>query len=133
MLYTILCYNSEDVLDWSKEKDDEVMEKLQAVQRPLAKKGKLGPVVRLHGSSSARTLRKQREPYFVTDGPFAEAKEQILGFYIIDCENEDEAMDIARQLGDANPGGAFEVRPLLYFDPGSGVTAENNVLLPERQ
>ena len=64
---------------------------------------------------------------------FAEAQEQILGFYIVDCEDEDEAMTIARELGDANPGGAFEVRPLLFFDPGSGVTAENNVLLPERQ
>ena len=133
MLYTILCYNSEDVLDWSKEKDADVMEKLQAVQRPLRQKGKLGPVARLHGSSSARTLRKQREPYFITDGPFAEAKEQSLGFYVVECEDENEAMDIARALGDANPGGAFEVRPLLYFDPGSGVSAENNVLLPERQ
>jgi hypothetical protein len=42
-------------------------------------------------------------------------------------------MDVARDLGNANPGGAFEVRPLLYFDPGSGVTGENNVLLPERK
>jgi hypothetical protein len=73
MLYTILCYNSEDVLDWSKEKDDDVMEKLQVVQRKLRDKGKLGPVARLHGSASARTLRKQREPYFITVGPFAEA------------------------------------------------------------
>jgi hypothetical protein len=124
VLYAILCYNSEDGLDWSKEKDDDVMEKLQVVQRKLRQKGKLGPVARLHGTSSARTLRKQREPYFITDGPFAEAKEQILGFYVVDCDNENEAMDIARDLGEANPGGAFEVRPLLYFDPGSGVTAE---------
>jgi hypothetical protein len=133
MLYTILCYNSEDVLDWSQEKDDEVMGKLQAVTGRLRKQGKLGPTARLHGSSAAKTLRKQREPYFITDGPFAEAKEQILGFYIVDCENEDEVMTIAKELGDANPGGAFEVRPLLFFDPGSGVTGENNVLLPERK
>src|SRR5215213_1156992 len=86
MLYTILCYNCEDeVFSWTKEQDDEVMGKLKAVQEKLAKKGKLGPVARLHGTSSAKTLRKQREPHFVTDGPFAEAKEQILGFYVIDC------------------------------------------------
>ena len=133
MLYTILCYNSDDVLDWSKEKDDEVMDKLQSVTRKLQTKGKLGPVARLHGSSTAKTFRKQREPYFISDGPFAEAKEQILGFYIIDCENEDEVMTILKELGDANPGGALEVRPVLYFNPGSGVTAENNVLLPERK
>src|SRR5215208_238064 len=124
MLYTILCYNSEDeVFSWTKEQDDEVMDKLKAVQDKLAKKGKLGPVARLHGTSSAKTLRKQREPHFVTDGPFAEAKEQILGFYVIDCATEDEAMDIARELGRANPGGAFEVRPVSYFEPGTGVTS----------
>src|SRR6059058_5614517 len=108
MLYTILCYNSEDVLSWTKEQDDEVMEKLAVVQRKLAQKGKLGPVARLQGTSTARTLRKNREPHFVTDGPYAEAKEQILGFYVIDCDSDHEAMEVARELGAANPGGAFE-------------------------
>lgn len=123
MLYTILCYNSEeDVFSWTKEKDDEVMDKLLRVQEKLAKKGKLGPVARLQGTSTAKTLRKQREPHFVTDGPFAEAKEQILGFYVIDCASEEEAMDVAKELGRVNPGGAFEVRPLLYFDPGTSLT-----------
>jgi hypothetical protein len=133
MLYTILCYNSEDVLSWTKEQDDEVMEKLAVVQRKLATKGKLGPVARLQGTSTAKTLRKNREPHFVTDGPYAEAKEQILGFYVVDCENDDEAMDVARELGAANPGGAFEVRPISYFNPGTGLTMGGDRLLAERQ
>ena len=133
MLYTILCYNNEDVLSWTKEQDDEVMANLGVVVDKLAKKGKLGPVARLRGSSHAKTLRKDREPHFVTDGPFAEAKEQILGFYVIDCESEDEALSIARELGRANPGGAFEVRPMLYFDPGSGVAKETGYSLSDRQ
>src|SRR5438045_1114280 len=92
MLYTILCYNSEeDVFSWTKEKDDAVMENLAAVQSTLAKKQKLGPVARLGPTSTAKTLRKNREPYFVTDGPYAEAKEQILGFYVIDCASVEEA------------------------------------------
>jgi hypothetical protein len=120
MLYTILCYNSEDVIGtWTKEHDDAVMEKLLAVQDKLAKKGKLGPVARLRPTKSASTLWKDREPHVVTDGPYAETKEQILGFYVIDCTSHDEAIEIARELGQANPGGAFEVRPISLFLPGS--------------
>ena len=119
MLYTILCYNSEETIGtWTKEHDDSVMAKLAVVQDKLAKKGKLGPVARLRPTRSARTLWKDREPHFVTDGPYAETKEQILGFYVIDCDTQDEAIEIARELGRANPGGAFEVRPISVFFPG---------------
>jgi hypothetical protein len=119
MLYAILCYHHEEVVcSWTKEQDDAVVEKLVAVQEKLARKRKLGPVVRLGPTSTATTLRKEREPFLVTDGPFAETKEQILGFYVIDCDTEDEAVEIARELGHANPGGAFEVRPLIYFQAG---------------
>jgi hypothetical protein len=118
MLYTILCYNCEDeVFAWSKEQDSAVMDKLLAVQDTLLKRGKLGPVARLGPTNTARTLRKERQPFMVTDGPYAETKEQILGFYVVDCENEEEAMQIAKDLGEVNPGGAFEVRPLIYFAP----------------
>jgi hypothetical protein len=120
MLYTILCYNSEEAIGtWTKEHDDAVMAKLAIVQDKLARKGKLGPVARLHPTKSASTLWKDREPHVVTDGPYAETKEQILGFYVIDCETHGEAIDIARELGRANPGGAFEVRPISVFFPGS--------------
>jgi len=120
MLYTILCYNSEEVIGtWTKEHDDAVMTKLLAVQDKLAKKGKLGPVARLRPTKSASTLWKDREPHVVTDGPYAETKEQILGFYVIDCASHDEAIEIARELGHANPGGAFEVRPISLFLPGT--------------
>ena len=51
------------------------------------------------------------------DGPFAETKEQFLGFYIGDVADLDEALGIARELGEANPGGAFEVRPLAVYYP----------------
>jgi hypothetical protein len=55
----------------------------------------------------------------VTDGPFAETKEQLLGFYVIEAKNLDDALDVARDLGKANPGGAYEIRPVGYFTPGS--------------
>lgn len=118
MLYAILCYNQEDVIcGWSKEHEDEVMGKLMAVQDNLAKQGRLGPVARLMPTTAATTLRKDREPPLVLDGPFAETKEQLLGFYIVDCESLEGALDIARDLGAANPGGSYEIRPIALFNP----------------
>jgi hypothetical protein len=122
MLYAILCYNSETMIgSWTKEQDDAVMDKLTAINDKLAKRGQLGPVARLGPTTTARTLRKEREPFMITDGPYAETKEQILGFWVIDCDSDDEAMDIAQELAYANPGGAFEIRPMIYFQPGTSL------------
>lgn len=70
-------------------------------------------------TTSATTFRKDREPPLVTDGPFAESKEQLLGFYVVDCASLDEALETARDLARANPGGAYEIRPVAVFHPGS--------------
>jgi hypothetical protein len=77
-----------------------------------------GPVARLMPTTAATTLRKDREPAMVIDGPFAETKEQLLGFYVLDCKGLDEALEIAREFGRANPGGAYEIRPVATFNPG---------------
>ena len=117
MLYTILCYNDEDVV-WSLSKDADaaVMARIGIVQERLTKAGKLGPSLRLLPTTSATTLRKTQEP-LVIDGPFAETKEQLLGFYVIDVANLDEALDVARELAAANPGGAYEIRPVALYCP----------------
>jgi len=119
MQYAILCYHNEKVTSaWSKEQDDAVMARLAAVRGKLECQGKLGPVARLLPTTAATTLRKDREPPLVIDGPFAETKEQLLGFYIVDCTGLDEAIEIAKELGAANPGGAYEIRPVGVFFPG---------------
>ena len=119
MLYALLCYNSEEmVFAWSKEEDDAVMAKLGEVHERLAAQHKLGPSLRLMPTTAATTLRKS-DPPLVIDGPYAETKEQLLGFYVLDCENLDEALGIAKELGVANPGGAYEIRPLRLFVPGT--------------
>jgi len=120
MQYAILCYHDENVVSaWSKAEDEAVMAKLAVVQQRLATAGKLGPVVRLLPTTAATTLRKDREPPLVIDGPFAETKEQLLGFYVVDCGALEEVLEIARELGAANPGGAYEIRPIGVFNPGS--------------
>src|SRR4051812_6912831 len=108
MLYAILCYDNEAVTSaWSKEKDDEVMANLLAVQGKLAEQGRLGPVARLLPTTAATTIRKGNAP-IIMDGPFAETKEQLLGFYVIDCADLDEAIATAKDLAKASgSAGAF--------------------------
>jgi hypothetical protein len=120
MQYAILCYHSENVVcAWTKEEDDAVMSRLKVVHDRVAKAGKLGPVARLMPTTAATTLRKGQEPPLVIDGPFAETKEQLLGFYVVDCQTLEEALEIARELAQANPGGAYEIRPIAIFHPGA--------------
>jgi hypothetical protein len=120
MQYAILCYHSENIVcSWTKEEDDAVMSKLMAVQEGLTKAGKLGPVARLMPTTAATTLRKHQDPPLIIDGPFAETKEQLLGFYVVECKALEEALDIARDLAKANPGGAYEIRPIAYLRPGA--------------
>nr|WP_314075168.1 YciI family protein [uncultured Roseococcus sp.] len=122
MLYAILCYDSEDVVwSWTKEEEAAAMARLGAVQEKLAQQGRLGPVARLLPTTSATTLRKGAAP-LVIDGPFAETKEQLLGFYIVECTDLDQALETARELAAASStAGAFEIRPLALFRPGGAV------------
>jgi hypothetical protein len=119
MLYAILCYDSEEVVGaWSAETETAVMARLGAVQDRLRAEGRLGPVARLMPTTAATTVRKGAEP-LVLDGPFAETKEQLLGFYVVDCDSLDAAIEVAAELGRASgSAGAHEVRPLMLYQPG---------------
>jgi hypothetical protein len=120
MLYALLCYNDEDaVFAWSQAEDEAVMAALGAVQAPLAKAGRLGPTARLMPTTAATTLRKNTDPPAVLDGPYAETKEQLLGFYVVECMDLEAALTVAKDLAKANPGGAYEVRPVRLFLPGT--------------
>lgn len=126
MLYAILCYaHEETVFAWSREEEAAVMERLHAVQEPLVRAGKLGPVGRLMPTTAATTVRKAKqadakaEP-LVLDGPFAETKEVLLGFYTAELDSLDEAVAFAKELSRVNPGSSsYEIRPFYTFYPGS--------------
>jgi hypothetical protein len=119
MFYCILCYNLESEIEaWTREKEAAVMAKRDAVTQKLAAEARLGPVGRLMPTTTAMTVRASREP-LVLDGPFAETKEQLLGFYLVDCKSLQDALEVARSLvGDT---GSLEVRPLATFYPGIGL------------
>lgn len=126
MLYALLCYNDEAAVEaWPRAQDDAVIAGRRAVTDRLAEQGKLGPVARLMPTTAATTVRYGTEPV-VLDGPFAETKEQLLGFYVIDVGSLDEAIEVARQMAGRNGeggSGAFEIRPLRLFLPGDGMLA----------
>jgi hypothetical protein len=114
MLYSILIYAPENQVEalTQAEDNDHVARHVQ-LQEDLAAQGRLGPVVRLTSTATAKRVRAgKNQP--VIDGPFAETKEQLLGFYVVDCASIDEALDIARSLPSVDS--LFEVRPVrLYF------------------
>jgi hypothetical protein len=120
MLYAILCYDSEDVVcSWTKEQDAAAIAKLDVVQAKLAKEGRLGPVARLMPTTAATTLRKGKEA-LVMDGPFAETKEQLLGFFVVECASLEQAIGTAQELaGASSSNGSYEIRPMMLFRPGS--------------
>lgn len=120
MLYSILIYVAEDrVSAMTQEEDDDHIARHMQLHEKLAAQGKLGPVVRLMPTTTAVQVRTADEPPVIVDGPFAETKEQLLGFYMVDCESLEEAIAIARSLPSVNS--VFEIRPVKLYFPDRGV------------
>jgi hypothetical protein len=121
MLYAILAYHVEAVVaSWSAAEDAALMDKLHRVHDRLTSEGRLGPAARLGTTGRARTLSGAGDG-IVTDGPFAETKEQLLGFYVVDCPSIDEAVEAARALRRVNPTATYEVRPVDLYLPGAPI------------
>jgi hypothetical protein len=119
MLYAMLCYGSESAISaWTKDQETEIMGGLRKVEAGLAAHGTLGTSLRLFPTTTATTVRAGDRP-LVLDGPFTETKEQLLGFWIMDCPSLDEAIEAGRKLANARgPGaGSLEIRPIAAFTP----------------
>jgi hypothetical protein len=115
MLYSILCYESETLAAGrTKQEDDAMMVRLGGALQQLIAERKLGPTARLMPTTTATHIRSGKDPV-VVDGPFAETKEQLLGFYIIDCPTLEEAIAAAKLLGREKPHGTLEIRPVAVF------------------
>ena len=119
MLYAILAYHDEDeVQSWTREQDAALMRDLDKVHDRLTRQGRLGPAARLGATEGACVLRGNGKDA-VTDGPFTETKEQLLGFYLLDCADRDAAIAAARDLHDVNPSAIYEIRPVSLYLPGA--------------
>ena len=127
MLYAFLAYHVEDVVaSWTPEQDSVVMGKLHGVHDRLTAEGRLGPAARLGATKDAFTLRGPGAG-MVIDGPFAETKEQLLGFYVAECATREDAIAIARDLRQVNPTAVYEIRPIILFLPGAPLDATHSL------
>lgn len=119
MYYAILAYHEEEVVQsWTKEEDASLMDELLDVHERLVEENTLGPAARLGPTQGAVTLRGSGGGMII-DGPFAETKEQLLGFYIVDFPTLEAAVAAARDLRRANPTAVYEIRPIALYLPGA--------------
>jgi hypothetical protein len=108
--YALLIYASED--GWEELGEQERGERMQ-VYRALADDPRTRGGSELDSASTATVVRVQDGERLTTDGPFAETKEQLGGFYLIEAGDLDEALEFAARIPAASSGGAIEVRPLV--------------------
>ncbi len=118
MLYAILAYHvEEDIASFTPQEDAALMNDLNEVHERLHQEKRMGPAARLGATRGACVLRGPGKGV-VIDGPFTESKEQLLGFYVIDCADRDAAIAAARDLRRVNPSAMYEIRPVLLYRPG---------------
>jgi hypothetical protein len=111
MKYVCLCYDEEAKLKAMSEAERNAIEtEVCAYNDELRQKGKLLAVQALQSVETATTVRVRNDKLSVTDGPFAETKEQLGGFFLIEADDLDEAIQIASRLQGAHIG-CIEVRP----------------------
>ena len=119
MLYAMLAYHDEGhVQAWDESQDARLMAQLDAVHVRQDADGQLGPAARLGATAKAVTVRARG---LVVDGPFAETKEALLGFYVLDVADLDAAVAEARAIQAVNPSAVYEIRPIVFYRPGKPI------------
>jgi hypothetical protein len=114
MRYMMLIYTKEVEGGPLPEEGEQVKAAHRVVIEEAARKGILRAAEPLSPTASATTVRMQDGKPLITDGPFAETKEQLAGYYILDCEHLDEAIEWAARIPTACKGGegCIEIRPM---------------------
>jgi hypothetical protein len=113
MKYLLLIYGSEaNMPKRSPEEMSATIKEYVAVSESLQARGQLLAAERLQPASTATTVRVKDQKTLTTDGPFAETKEQLGGFYFIEAKDLDEAIAVAAKLPAARTG-SVEVRPIF--------------------
>jgi hypothetical protein len=116
MQYMLLIYGNES--SWNSVSDDErqqIMEGYGAFTQELRDAGAMVAGDALQPTQTATTVRVQEDETLTTDGPFAETKEQLGGYYLIEAESLDDAIAWAAKIP-ASRHGSVEVRPVMVFE-----------------
>jgi len=115
MQYALLIYADETLeATTPKEEQDAVMAEYYAYTQAITASGAYKGGEALHPTSAASTVRVRDGKTLTTHGPFAETKEQLGGFYLVECKNLDEAIEWAAKIPGARYG-CVEVRPVVDF------------------
>jgi hypothetical protein len=122
MRYMMLVYSTEAPDGLTPEEDARSRAGHQMGMEEAAKKGVLVGAEPLAPTSTATTVRMQNGKALVVDGPFAETKEHLAGYYIIDCENLDKAIEWAARIPTECHGnqGCIEIRPMRWQQSTTG-------------
>ena len=116
MKYMLLIYGAENGgPEFGTPEFDAYMGEYQAVTDDVTKAGKLLASEALQPTSTATAVRVRKGNIQKMDGPFAETKEQLGGFYLLECKDLDEAIAYAARIPDARTG-TVEVRPIMTFE-----------------
>jgi hypothetical protein len=113
MEYMLMCCTDE--ARWtglSEAERDQIMREYDALIRSIGASGRLRASVKLQGSATSTTVRESDGRTVITDGPFAETKEQLGGYHVVECQNLDEAIAIAARIPSLRVGGSIDVRPI---------------------
>jgi hypothetical protein len=110
MKYMLLIYLEEQALDQGER--EACYDESAGVARDLHAKGQYLDAAPLHPTSTATSVRMREGNRLVTDGPFAETREQLGGYYLIDAKDLDEAIGIAAKIPGAR-WGTVEIRPVM--------------------
>lgn len=108
----LCCFNEAQWEQLPADERDRVMQNYGTWIESLAKSGRHISSTKLRSSGEAATIRIQNGTPVLTDGPFAETREQIGGFHLIECATREEAVAIANRIPTLPVGGTIEVRPL---------------------
>jgi hypothetical protein len=125
MRYMMLIYTRETEEGPPPEEIEGIKAAHWAVMQDATRKGVFQGAEPLARTTTATTVRLQDGKPLITDGPFAETKEQLAGYYILDCENLDEAIEWAARIPSGCKGreGCIEIRPLPGLPPRSRTEA----------
>ena len=132
MQYALLIYQAEEVLDnLSGEDQKEALARHRHLQEKTKAKRAFLVANELMSSSTATTVRVRAGKTLLLDGPFAETKEQLIGLYVLECKNLDEAIEYAQLIPNVDTG-SIEIRPIAYEDTDHYRVTRRFLSNPER-
>ncbi|HET9119317.1 MAG TPA: YciI family protein [Solirubrobacterales bacterium] len=124
MKYAFTIYVDEAGREAASEEDRNAMAQAYgAVTQEMQERGALVAGEGLYPTQTATTVQVREGERSVTDGPFAETKEQLGGFYVLDCKDLDEAIEWAAKIPGAQVG-SVEIRPVMVFDEAGNIVEE---------